>query len=257
VKLDDICIVNSDVTASDDFYRKAVGLERRMRNVRFADFVIGTGPRLAMWLRPSIAETVGSAYPSAPGLPFRVTVALTDARAVDAAASRSAGSIRLSESPRAPGAPRYAVTDPDGFVTVLTTSPGGREGILEIELAVSDPVRTFDFLERLGFRPKAVDGGMHFDGGGVVLSVVDIEEATSGAQNPSEFASFTRTGGHVMLAVELDSGDRVDELHAELTARGLVASGPPAVFEWGARSTYFVDPDGYIWEIYAWVEEPR
>jgi uncharacterized glyoxalase superfamily protein PhnB len=60
-----------------------------------------------------------------------------------------------------------------------------------------------------------------------------------------------------MLAVELDTGEQVDALHESLTARGLAASGPPAVYEWGARSTYFVDPDGYIWEIYAWVETPR
>jgi catechol 2,3-dioxygenase-like lactoylglutathione lyase family enzyme len=254
VHLDDICIVNTDVTASDDFYREGVGLERRMRNVRFADFVFDDGPRLAMWQRRSIAETVGAGFPDDPGQPFRVTVELADPPAVEAAAVRIADSVKLSAPARGS---RYAVRDPDGFVTVLTPSATGRTRISGIELAVSDPVRTFDFLERLGFAPAGGDGRMHFDAGGVVLSVVDARAVSQSALGAGEFASFTRSGGHLMLAVELDTGDQVDELYVDLKARGLVDSGPPAVYEWGARSAYFVDPDGYIWEIYAWVQEPR
>ncbi len=258
MRLDDVCIVNSDVTASDDFYREGVGLERRMRNVRFADFLPGSGPRLAMWLRPSIAETVGPSYPAAPGLPFRVTLALPDAAAVEAAAGRIAGAVRLPGTGAGAGAgvaPRAVVTDPDGFVTVLTApAPSSGAGISTVELAVSDVARTADFLARLGFarRGEGSSARVDFDGGDVTLAVLALD-----ALPDSEPDTFTRSGGHLMLAVELDSGERVDELHAELKARGLVDSGPPAVYEWGARSSYFVDPDGYIWEIYAWVETPR
>jgi catechol 2,3-dioxygenase-like lactoylglutathione lyase family enzyme len=251
MRLDDICIVNTDVTASDDFYREGVGLERRMRNVRFADFLIGDGPRLAMWMRPSIAETVGEAYPTEPGLPFRVTVELADHPALERAASVPTA-MRLSPSPAHPV--RWMVTDPDGFVSVLTESVTGRPRIAEIELTVSDPARTYDFLERLGFVPRPSDGRMHFDGGNVLLTIVDAAAPCAG---PADHASFTRNGGHLMLAIELETGEAVDEMYADLVARGLQASGPPAVFEWGARSTYFVDPDGYIWEIYAWIETPK
>ena len=251
MRLDDVCIVNSDVTASDDFYREGVGLERRMRNVRFADFLPGSGPRLAMWLRPSIAETVGPSYPAAPGLPFRVTLALPDAAAVEAVAGRIPGAARL------PGT-GAVVTDPDGFVTVLTAPAASTgPGITAVELAVSDVGRTADFLERMGFvrRGYASDARVDFDGGDVTLTVLAASSVTPEAVGEPD--TFTRSGGHVMLAVELDSGERVDELHAALKARGLVDSGPPAVYEWGARSSYFVDPDGYIWEIYAWIETPR
>jgi catechol 2,3-dioxygenase-like lactoylglutathione lyase family enzyme len=256
MRLDDICLVNTDVTASDDFYRDALGLERRMRNVRFADFVIGSGPRLAMWMRPSIAETVGPSYPEQPGLPFRVTIELADAAALDAAAARVPSAVRLSPSPGT-GSSAYAVTDPDGFTSVLTSSPVGRPRISEIELGVSDMVRTYDFLERLGFQPLVSDGRLHFDGGNVTLTIVDAASLAEPGIRTTEFASWSRNGGHVMLAVELDSGEAVDRLHADLVARGLADSGPPALYEWGARSAYFVDPDGYIWEIYAWVEDPR
>ncbi|MCS5734989.1 VOC family protein [Herbiconiux daphne] len=268
MRLDDICLVNADVTASDDFYREGVGLERRMRNVRFADFVIGTGPRLAMWMRPSIAETVGAAFPSAPGLPFRVTIELPDAAALDAASARVPSAVRLAPR-RASGSAAYAVTDPDGFTSVLVASATGRPRIAEIELAVTDVVRTYDFLERLGFTPVAADGRLHFDGGNVKLTIVQADATVQAAASvpadasgapavsAAEFASWSRNGGHLMLAIELDSGEAVDALHADLKARGLADSGEPALYEWGARSAYFVDPDGYIWEIYAWVEEPR
>ncbi|MGD8195785.1 VOC family protein [Herbiconiux sp. P18] len=229
MRLDDVCIVNSDVTASDDFYRLDVGLERRMRNVRFADFVFDSGPRLAMWLRPSIAETVGDAYPTAAGLPFRVRIELRDA----------------------PDGERLA-TDPDGYVTELVAASGGVSRLSEVELAVSDVESTADFLARLGFE-RTVPGGSRFDGDGVTIILTPVASLTESPRAES----FSRNGGHVMLAVELDSGARVDELYDELRSRGLEASGPPAVYEWGARSTYFVDPDGYIWEIYAWVETPR
>ncbi|WP_382303851.1 VOC family protein [Herbiconiux sp. UC225_62] len=256
MRLDDICLVNADVTASDDFYRDGVGLERRMRNVRFADFVIGDGPRLAMWMRPSIAETVGPAFPTQPGLPFRVTIELPDAATLEAAAARVPSAVRLSPSPGT-ASPAYAVTDPDGFTSVLTSSATGRPRITEIELGVSDVVRTYDFLERLGFRPAVSDGRLHFAAGNVTLTIVDVASITGPDIRTAEFASWSRNGGHVMLAIELDSGEAVDRLHADLTARGLADSGPPALYEWGARSAYFVDPDGYIWEIYAWVEEPK
>ncbi|SDY41737.1 VOC family protein [Herbiconiux ginsengi] len=256
MRLDDICLVNADVTASDDFYREGVGLERRMRNVRFADFVIGTGPRLAMWQRPSIAETVGPGYPTQPGRPFRVTLELPDATALDSAVARVPTAVRLSHA-RGTGSPAYAVTDPDGFTSVLTTSSTGRPRIAEIELGVSDVVRTYDFLERLGFAPLVSDGRLHFDGGNVTLTIVDAASLEGPGIRTTELASWNHNGGHVMLAIELDSGDAVDRLHADLTARGLADSGPPALYEWGARSAYFVDADGYIWEIYAWVEDPK
>jgi catechol 2,3-dioxygenase-like lactoylglutathione lyase family enzyme len=253
MRLDDICIVNTDVTASDDFYRTGVGLERRMRNVRFADFVLGDGPRLAMWMCPSIRETVGPGFPSEPGLPFRVRIELPDAAALDSVGARVPSAVL---SPTG-GSPALAVTDPDGFTSVLVASASGGTRIAEIELAVSDAVRTFDFLERLGFTPLASDGRMRFDGGNVTLTIVPVDAVSSPELTPAEFATWTRNGGHLMLAIELSTGDEVDALYGDLRARGLADSGPPAVYEWGARSAYFVDPDGYIWEIYAWVEEPK
>jgi len=235
MRLDDVCLVDSDVAASDDFYRLLLGFERRMRNVRFADFVFDSGPRLAMWLRPSIAETVGDAYPEAPGLPFRLTIELPEPAAREAAARVPAARTRPDG--------RVVVTDPDGFATVLAPTGSGRSRITGIELVVSDPERTAAFLEKLGFTRH----GLVFDGGEAGITLADRADPITAEDG------FGRGGGHLMLAVELETGDQVDALYDELVSRGLAASGPPEVFEWGARSTYFVDPDGYVWEIYAWV----
>ncbi|MGA1835781.1 VOC family protein [Herbiconiux sp. 11R-BC] len=237
MKLDDICLVNTNVAVSDDFYRELLGFERRMRNVRFADFVFTTGPRLAMWMRPSIAETVGAGYPAAAGLPFRLTIQVPAQMVADVAG-------------RVPGARRDAaggvsVVDPDGFALELVAGETAHSRVSRVEIVVGDPDRTAAFLERLGFART----GSTFDAGGTELVLVAVDALP--------LDGFGHAGGHLMLAVELDSGDEVDRLHAELVGRGLVASGPPADFEWGARSSYFVDPDGYIWEIYAWVAEPR
>lgn len=249
MRLDDICLVNDDVTASDDHYRLRLGLERRMRNVRFVDFVFPEGPRLAMWMLPSIRETVGAAYPSGEGSPFRLTLRLPDAE-------------------------HAVVADPDGFLTVV--EPGAAR-IAGIELAVRDVEATTSFLATLGLtesEPGVIDGGgtpiRLVPRDGVLREDVSRTEATPDAPAAAAPAAvradappapaadgWTRNGRHLMLAVELDTGEAVDEAHATLTARGLTASGAPAVYEWGARSTYFVDPDDFIWEIYAWVEDPR
>jgi catechol 2,3-dioxygenase-like lactoylglutathione lyase family enzyme len=238
MRIDDACLVITDVDASDAFY-SGLGLERRMRNVRFADFVLGTGPRLAMWTRPSIGETVGPSYPAGPGRPFSIVLDL-EAAGLEAA-----------------GGPRVLV-DPDGFVLRLRDSADGIRRLSEIDLTVSDLDATTAFLLLLGFAvAESVEGARSFSAGQVALTLYD---GAKHLQSPLAQASELDLGpstGHLMLAIELETGEQVDELYRTLLARGLSASGPPAVYEWGARSTYFLDADGYIWEIYAWVETPR
>jgi catechol 2,3-dioxygenase-like lactoylglutathione lyase family enzyme len=238
MRIDDACLVISDVDASDAYY-SALGLERRMRNVRFADFVLGTGPRLAMWTRPSIAETVGPSYPTEPGRPFSLTLDL-EPGALDRAGE---GRVRV---------------DPDGFVLRLRDSADGIRRLSEIDLTVTDLARTTEFLLLLGFTvAESLDGARVFSAGEVALTLYDgARHVQSPLAQASELGLAPSTG-HLMLAIELDTGEQVDEMYRTLLARGLEASGPPAVFEWGARSTYFLDADGYIWEIYAWVETPR
>ena len=227
MRIDDACLVISDVDVSDAFYSEALGLDRRMRNVRFADFVFSNGPRLAVWMEYSIAETVGESYPVGAGRPFVITLE----GAVD-------------------GTPGF-VSDPDGFVLRLRPSTSVGSRMSGIELSVSDLEASAEFVSLLGFEATAAgDGVVEFATGEVLLTLSSGRLSNEGSAAPD-------SSGRLMLAIELDTGDDVDRLYNELRARGLKDSGPPRVYEWGSRSAYFVDNDGYIWEIYAWVETPR
>ena len=238
MRIDDACLVISDVDASDAFYT-SLGLERRMRNVRFADFSLGDGPRLAMWERWSIAETVGPSYPEGAGQPFSLTLDLEP----EALAAQDARRVRV---------------DPDGFVLRLRDSDDGIRRLAEIDLTVTDLDRSTAFLETLGFaRMHSTADAVVFEAGQARLT---IYRGAAHAQSPIAQASeldLAPSGGRLMLAIELETGEQVDAMDEALRARGLESSGPPAVYEWGSRSVYFVDADGYIWEIYAWVETPR
>jgi catechol 2,3-dioxygenase-like lactoylglutathione lyase family enzyme len=238
VRIDDACLVIDDVDASDAYYT-ALGLERRMRNVRFADFVLGTGPRLAMWTRPSIAETVGPSFPTQAGQAFSLTLDL------DAEGLHQAGGGRV-------------LVDPDGFVLRLRDSADGIRRLSEIDLTVTDLDATTEFLLLLGFTVTgSLEGARVFSAGEVSLTLYEGAQHLQSPLAQGAELDLAPSTGHLMLAIELETGEQVDELYRTLLARGLSASGPPAVFEWGARSTYFLDADGYIWEIYAWVETPR
>lgn len=55
----------------------------------------------------------------------------------------------------------------------------------------------------------------------------------------------------VQLAFRV-SPPEIDEIHAELTARGVEMMGPPRdIPAWGHRALFFRDPDGNVIEIYA------
>jgi catechol 2,3-dioxygenase-like lactoylglutathione lyase family enzyme len=45
--------------------------------------------------------------------------------------------------------------------------------------------------------------------------------------------------------------DDVDLAYAELLARGVWFTAPPADMPWGNRHAFFTDPDGYAWSIWS------
>ena len=53
------------------------------------------------------------------------------------------------------------------------------------------------------------------------------------------------------LAHNLRSIEAVDALFDELRAAGVKIVKPPHRMEWGGYAGYFVDPDGFLWEL-AW-----
>ncbi|HEX5830020.1 MAG TPA: VOC family protein [Gemmatimonadaceae bacterium] len=55
----------------------------------------------------------------------------------------------------------------------------------------------------------------------------------------------------ISLAHNVRTEDDVDRLLAEVAARGARIVKPAQRAEWGGRSGYFADPDGFLWEV-AW-----
>ena len=64
-------------------------------------------------------------------------------------------------------------------------------------------------------------------------------------------------GNRTMGAFQVKSGVDVDDKYEELKSKGVNFISHPKDYPWGARAVYFKDPDGYIWEIYSWVQKPR
>ena len=127
--------------------------------------------------------------------------------------------------------------------------------LTDIGLFVSDLERAIAFYgETLGFELKRRDIGFaEFHTNGVGLALWEVSDVTQAL----ELAETPRQGLSVMVAVRVETAESVDALHDALAAKGVRIVQSPTTHSWNARTTYFSDPDGNLWEIYAWVDTPR
>ena len=127
--------------------------------------------------------------------------------------------------------------------------------LTDIGLFVSDMERALDFYgETLGFELKRRDIGFaEFQTNGVGLALWEVSDVTQALA----LAETPRQGLSAMVAVRVETADAVDALYDELVAKGVTLVQAPTTHAWNARTTYFGDPDGNLWEIYAWVDAPR
>ena len=69
--------------------------------------------------------------------------------------------------------------------------------------------------------------------------------------NPDNPPAIGQGFGGITLAYNVDSKEKVDEvIELVRNAGGTIVKEPQEVF-WGGYHAYFVDPDGYYWEV-AW-----
>ena len=127
--------------------------------------------------------------------------------------------------------------------------------LTDIGLFVADLERAVAFYgTTLGFELKRLDTGFaEFRTQGVGLALWEVTDVTKAL----ELAETPRQGLTAMLAVRVETAESVDALHDELAAKGVTIVQAPTTHAWNARTTYFSDPDGNLWEIYAWVDAPR
>jgi catechol 2,3-dioxygenase-like lactoylglutathione lyase family enzyme len=260
MRIADACLIIDDVDVMSAFYADDVGLRPRMRNESFADFEFARGPRLAMWESAHIAATVGERL-GAPDNRFTRTFRASTGDFVGELARRLADRLVAGPAPTRENRRRATFRDPEGFVFHVehdparsATEPEDRllVEMTDIEVRVRDVERSAAFYSTIGFAETARQGGVvRFDGGEVSLTVTGGSAATEPPPG-----TFTAAGRRLMGAIELDGREAVDVLYARLLADGVEFSSAPQRWPWGAWATSFADPDGVLWEIYAWVGDP-
>ncbi len=117
-----------------------------------------------------------------------------------------------------------------------------------ITLGVRDFERSRKFYtETLGWKPasNSNEDVTFFQAGGVVLSLYPREKLAEDALTSPEGNGFAG----VTLAYNARSEQEVDEIIHDLAVKGVeIVKQPQKVF-WGGYSSYFADPDGFLWEV--------
>lgn len=116
-----------------------------------------------------------------------------------------------------------------------------------ITLGVQDLETSKNFYaETLGWtiaRPQ--EGVAFFQAGGVVLVLFPRDELAKDATVDADGHGFAG----ISLAHNANSETEVDEIIGDLRSKGVkIVKEPQKVF-WGGYSSYFADPDGFLWEV--------
>lgn len=115
-------------------------------------------------------------------------------------------------------------------------------------LGVTDFKRSVEFYSKtLGWEPShaSQEDVAFFQAGGVVLGLYPREKLAEDAKVSPEGIGFSG----VTLAYNARSEAEVDKIITDLKSKGVqIVKEPQKVF-WGGYSSYFADPDGYLWEV--------
>jgi uncharacterized protein len=117
-----------------------------------------------------------------------------------------------------------------------------------VTLGVKDFKKSVEFYTKtLGWKPSSNSNNdvTFIQAGGIVLSIFPREKLAEDAlvsPDASGFSGFT-------LSYNAQSESEVDEIIADLKSKGVkIVKEPQKVF-WGGYSSYFADPDGFLWEV--------
>jgi len=116
-----------------------------------------------------------------------------------------------------------------------------------ITLGVNDLEASKKFyVETVGWKiSRPQEGVAFFQAGGVVLALFPREELAKDALVSMEGSGFSR----IALAYNARSEAEVDEIIRDLRSKGVKITKEPQKVFWGGYSSYFADPDDYLWEV--------
>ena len=84
---------------------------------------------------------------------------------------------------------------------------------------------------------------------GVRFSICGIDTMIQTVAHPS--FKEARSGQPFELAFDAGTADDVDQVYADLVAKGTTPVQAPMTMPWNQRTAFFADPDGNIHEIFA------
>lgn len=115
-----------------------------------------------------------------------------------------------------------------------------------VTLGVADLARSRAFYEALGWRGQEVEETVFFQAGGhaVVLWRRDKLAADAGITD-----DVGATFGGIVLAHNVRSRGKVDELVDAAAAAGATVTRPASETFYGGYAGCFRDPDGHTWEV--------
>ncbi len=119
-----------------------------------------------------------------------------------------------------------------------------------ITLGVSDLAASIKFYKDiLGWKlsPASSEGIAFFMAGGVVLALFPYNSLAEDANVPA--TAKTRGFSGFTLAFNVSSEAEVDRIIAGLESKKVTITKRPQKMFWGGYSSYFSDPDGYLWEV--------
>ncbi len=117
-----------------------------------------------------------------------------------------------------------------------------------ITLGVRDFEKSYEFYTMtLGWKPSSAsqDDVAFFQTSGVVLTIYPREKLAGDAMTAPDGSGFSG----ITLAYNARSESEVDEIIADLRSKGVKIIKEPQKAFWGGYSSYFADPDDYLWEV--------
>jgi uncharacterized protein len=116
-----------------------------------------------------------------------------------------------------------------------------------VTLGVKDLETSKKFYEQmLGWKlSRPQEGIAFFQAGGIVLALYPRDELAADAMISADGSGFSG----MTLAYNAASEAEVDEIIADLKAKGVKIIKEPQKVFWGGYSSYFADPDDFRWEV--------
>ncbi|MBI1388505.1 MAG: VOC family protein [bacterium] len=117
-----------------------------------------------------------------------------------------------------------------------------------ITLGVADMRRAIDFYKnRLGWPTRAADdaGIAFFQLNGIILALYPRVALADEANVSASGAGFSG----VTLSHNVASREEVDQVLFQAERAGASIVKPACDASWGGYSSFFADPDGYLWEV--------